>query len=100
MSPVLFLFTLSLFVSHNSSLAAGSYVALTVLGRPPGLPQIPLEEEAGEKEEGGNVKMPLSLSVPQSPTLPRGEQCSLQEHITSPKPDGVRRKKVSSLTER
>lgn len=40
---------------------AGSYVALTVLGRPPGLPQIPLSD--GEGEEG-----PLfSLTIPHSP---------------------------------
>ncbi|XP_056314531.1 rho guanine nucleotide exchange factor 12 isoform X2 [Danio aesculapii] len=40
---------------------SGSYVALTVLGRPPGLPQIPLSD--GEGEEG-----PLfSLSSPHSP---------------------------------
>uniref|UniRef100_A0A7N8XBM7 Rho guanine nucleotide exchange factor (GEF) 12b n=1 Tax=Mastacembelus armatus TaxID=205130 RepID=A0A7N8XBM7_9TELE len=32
---------------------SGSYVALTVLGRPPGLTQIPLEEEEEEKGEGG-----------------------------------------------
>ncbi|XP_048045505.1 rho guanine nucleotide exchange factor 12 isoform X2 [Megalobrama amblycephala] len=40
---------------------SGSYVALTVLGRPPGLPQIPLSD--GEVEEG-----PLfSLTSPHSP---------------------------------
>uniref|UniRef100_A0A673IJV1 Rho guanine nucleotide exchange factor 12-like n=1 Tax=Sinocyclocheilus rhinocerous TaxID=307959 RepID=A0A673IJV1_9TELE len=40
---------------------SGSYVALTVLGRPPGLPQIPLSD--GEGEEG-----PLfSLTSPHSP---------------------------------
>uniref|UniRef100_A0A8C1EAU1 Rho guanine nucleotide exchange factor (GEF) 12b n=1 Tax=Cyprinus carpio carpio TaxID=630221 RepID=A0A8C1EAU1_CYPCA len=40
---------------------SGSYVALTVLGRPPGLPQIPLSD--GEGEEG-----PLfSLTFPHSP---------------------------------
>nr|XP_021327366.1 rho guanine nucleotide exchange factor 12 isoform X7 [Danio rerio] len=40
---------------------SGSYVALTVLGRPPGLPQIPLSD--GEGEEGS----PFSLSSPHSP---------------------------------
>ncbi|XP_059207320.1 rho guanine nucleotide exchange factor 12-like isoform X2 [Centropristis striata] len=64
---------------------SGSYVALTVLGRPPGLPHIPLEEdEEGEKkEEGAEVSPPTSFS-PQS----GGEHCSPQEHITSSLPDG------------
>uniref|UniRef100_A0A7N5ZSN9 Rho guanine nucleotide exchange factor (GEF) 12b n=1 Tax=Anabas testudineus TaxID=64144 RepID=A0A7N5ZSN9_ANATE len=66
-------------------ISTGSYVALTVLGRPPGLPQIPLEED---EEERGKVKLPSSLSVPHSPALPRGEQCRLQENIASPQPDG------------
>uniref|UniRef100_A0A4W6D510 Rho guanine nucleotide exchange factor (GEF) 12b n=1 Tax=Lates calcarifer TaxID=8187 RepID=A0A4W6D510_LATCA len=50
---------------------SGSYVALTVLGRPPGLPQIPLEEEEEEKEkeEGAEVSPPSSVSVPHSPAL-------------------------------
>ncbi|KAM8835325.1 rho guanine nucleotide exchange factor 12 isoform 1-T1 [Synchiropus picturatus] len=44
------------FVTHSNHIEvvklikSGSYVALTVLGRPPGLPQIPLEEEEGEEE--------------------------------------------------
>lgn len=84
-----------LFLCHDSCLPAGSYVALTVLGRPPGLPHIPLEED---KEEGGEVSLPSSLSVPHSPALPGGEQrsstsCSPQEHIASPLPDGVRKRK-------
>eukprot|EP00064_Thunnus_orientalis_P000331 superscaffoldBa00000017_g331 len=75
---------------------AGSYVALTVLGRPPGLPHIPLEEE--EKEEGGEVS---SLSVPHSPALPGREQrsstsCGPQEHIASPLPDGDENKATHS----
>ncbi|XDV19902.1 hypothetical protein PO909_025298 [Leuciscus waleckii] len=40
---------------------SGSYVALTVLGRPPGLPQIPLSD--GEVEEGSL----FSLTSPHSP---------------------------------
>ncbi|XP_045895461.1 rho guanine nucleotide exchange factor 12-like [Micropterus dolomieu] len=63
---------------------SGSYVALTVLGRPPGLPQIPLEEgEEEEREEGAEVSPLSSLSVPHSPALPGGEQCRPQEHTTS-----------------
>uniref|UniRef100_A0A7N6AUR1 Rho guanine nucleotide exchange factor (GEF) 12a n=1 Tax=Anabas testudineus TaxID=64144 RepID=A0A7N6AUR1_ANATE len=75
---------------------SGSYVALTVLGRPPGLPQIPLEED---EEERGKVKLPSSLSVPHSPALPRGEQCRLQENIASPQPDGVRSRKQAKEEE-
>ncbi|XP_008331233.1 rho guanine nucleotide exchange factor 12 isoform X2 [Cynoglossus semilaevis] len=88
---------------------SGSYVALTVLGRPPGLPQIPLgeeeedeeedqkkaEEEEKEKEEedeGSEVSPPLCLS----PALPGvcGEQrsswssSSPQENSTSSLTDG------------
>lgn len=97
---ILLLLTLPSFLSHDCSLAAGSYVALTVLGRPPGLPQIPLEEAEGEeKEEGAEVSSSTSLSAPHSPALPGGEKCSHvtsgtscgpQEHITSALLDGVR----------
>ncbi|KAM3869008.1 rho guanine nucleotide exchange factor 12 [Diretmus argenteus] len=66
---------------------SGSYVALTVLGRPPGLPQIPLEEEEEEEEEGGEVSL-SSLTAPHSPALPIAEHCSPQDHITSPLPLG------------
>ncbi|XP_053297394.1 rho guanine nucleotide exchange factor 12 isoform X1 [Pleuronectes platessa] len=68
---------------------SGSYVALTVLGRPPGLPQIPLEEEEeGEGDEGAELGSPSSLSVPHSPLLSGVEPCSPQEHSASPLPDG------------
>ncbi|XP_067347892.1 rho guanine nucleotide exchange factor 12 isoform X2 [Channa argus] len=70
---------------------SGSYVALTVLGRPPGLPRIPLEDEEEGKEDGGNVNLPSCLSVPHSPALPRGEQWDskrIQQHFTSSLPDG------------
>lgn len=66
-----------------SSLAAGSYVALTVLGRPPGLPQIPLEEDEEAKEERGKVTLPSSISVSEPPV---GEQ----ENFIASLPDGVR----------
>lgn len=99
-------------LSHVSTPAAGSYVALTVLGRPPGLPQIPLgeeeedeeedqekaeEEEKEEEDEGSEVSPPLCLS----PALPGvcGEQrsswssSSPQENSTSSLTDGVRSKR-------
>ncbi|XP_023129398.2 rho guanine nucleotide exchange factor 12 isoform X2 [Amphiprion ocellaris] len=53
---------------------SGSYVALTVLGRPPGLPHIPLEEEKDGNE--GNGEVSTSLSAPNSPALSGGEQSS------------------------
>ncbi|XP_032433114.1 rho guanine nucleotide exchange factor 12 isoform X3 [Xiphophorus hellerii] len=54
---------------------SGSYVALTVLGRPPGLSQMPLEE-AQEQEEHEEVSMPLPLSAPNSPALSSAERSS------------------------
>uniref|UniRef100_A0A672ZFG3 Rho guanine nucleotide exchange factor (GEF) 12b n=1 Tax=Sphaeramia orbicularis TaxID=375764 RepID=A0A672ZFG3_9TELE len=63
------------------SLVSGSYVALTVLGRPPGLPQIPLEEDDDDKEEeheeeGGDVGQLCSPSAPHSPAQTGVEQSS------------------------
>ncbi|XP_030010087.1 rho guanine nucleotide exchange factor 12-like isoform X2 [Sphaeramia orbicularis] len=60
---------------------SGSYVALTVLGRPPGLPQIPLEEDDDDKEEeheeeGGDVGQLCSPSAPHSPAQTGVEQSS------------------------
>ncbi|KAK2828410.1 hypothetical protein Q5P01_019444 [Channa striata] len=75
---------------------SGSYVALTVLGRPPGLPRLPLEDAEEGKEEGGNVNLPSCLSEPHSPAPPRRDQCSLQEHPTSPLPDGDENKTTDS----
>ncbi|XP_026183905.1 rho guanine nucleotide exchange factor 12 isoform X2 [Mastacembelus armatus] len=80
---------------------SGSYVALTVLGRPPGLTQIPLEEEEEEKGEGGKASLHSSLSAPHSPALPGGEKCNLlisspQEHISSFLPDGEENKTTHS----
>ncbi|XP_008280677.1 rho guanine nucleotide exchange factor 12 [Stegastes partitus] len=71
---------------------SGSYVALTVLGRPPGLPQIPLEGEKEGNEGRGEVSS--SLSAPHVPALSGGEQsCSLtgQDPLTTSLCDGVRR---------
>uniref|UniRef100_A0A8D3EBR9 Rho guanine nucleotide exchange factor 12-like n=1 Tax=Scophthalmus maximus TaxID=52904 RepID=A0A8D3EBR9_SCOMX len=68
---------------------SGSYVALTVLGRPPGL-QIPLEEEEGEREreeEGAEVGSPSSSSPA---ALPGPEPSSPWTSGTPPLPDGVR----------
>uniref|UniRef100_A0A3Q1H0S3 Rho guanine nucleotide exchange factor 12-like n=1 Tax=Acanthochromis polyacanthus TaxID=80966 RepID=A0A3Q1H0S3_9TELE len=72
---------------------SGSYVALTVLGRPPGLPQISLEEEKDGNEEGGEVS--TSLSAPNSPALSGGEQSSClsgspQHPLSTALCDGVR----------
>ncbi|KAF7644721.1 hypothetical protein LDENG_00217060, partial [Lucifuga dentata] len=81
---------------------SGSYVALTVLGRPPGLPQMPLEEEDEVPEgEGGGVSTPCSLSAPHTPTLTGGEQCSPptccpQEHITPTVPNGDENKTIQN----
>ncbi|XP_054481735.1 rho guanine nucleotide exchange factor 12-like isoform X2 [Anoplopoma fimbria] len=76
---------------------SGSYVALTVLGRPPGLPNISLEDEE-EKEEGAEVGSPSSLSTPHSPAVPGGERRSLQENITSSLSDGDENKTTHSQT--
>uniref|UniRef100_A0A1A7XPK2 Rho guanine nucleotide exchange factor (GEF) 12 n=1 Tax=Iconisemion striatum TaxID=60296 RepID=A0A1A7XPK2_9TELE len=54
---------------------SGSYVALTVLGRPPGLAQIPLPE--AEPDVFG-----VSLSSPNSPATER--PCSPQDRLFSP----------------
>lgn len=59
---------------------SGSYVALTVLGRPPGLPQITLDEEEPEEvregKDDGEVSATSSPSVPRSPTPSGGERSS------------------------
>uniref|UniRef100_A0A3P9A631 Rho guanine nucleotide exchange factor (GEF) 12a n=1 Tax=Esox lucius TaxID=8010 RepID=A0A3P9A631_ESOLU len=53
--------------------SAGSYVALTVLGRPPGLPQIPLSE--GEAELGFlGGQAGFSVTSPSSPGQTTGER--------------------------
>uniref|UniRef100_A0A8C7HR38 Rho guanine nucleotide exchange factor 12 n=1 Tax=Oncorhynchus kisutch TaxID=8019 RepID=A0A8C7HR38_ONCKI len=70
--------------------SAGSYVALTVLGRPPGLAQISLSEG-----EGGDLSSFLSSPHSPGPTGGTGERCvtsstSPQDHITSPLPLWVR----------
>ncbi|XP_068457060.1 rho guanine nucleotide exchange factor 12-like [Clinocottus analis] len=72
---------------------SGSYVALTVLGRPPGLPHVPLEEDEEEKtEEGAEVRPHSALSTPRSPAAPGGEQRGLQE------PDGDENKAAHGQT--
>uniref|UniRef100_A0A674CZ58 Rho guanine nucleotide exchange factor 12 n=1 Tax=Salmo trutta TaxID=8032 RepID=A0A674CZ58_SALTR len=69
---------------------SGSYVALTVLGRPPGLAQISLSEG-----EGGDLSSFLSSPHSPGPTGGTGERCvtsstSPQDHITSTLPLWVR----------
>ncbi|RVE64193.1 hypothetical protein OJAV_G00143720 [Oryzias javanicus] len=65
---------------------SGSYVALTVLGRPPGLPHIPLEEEK-EEQEGVGETSTLSGSHPSE--LSGGVPNSPHDHTTSSVPDGL-----------
>ncbi|XP_077963088.1 rho guanine nucleotide exchange factor 12 isoform X3 [Gasterosteus aculeatus] len=67
---------------------SGSYVALTVLGRPPGLPHIPPEED----EEKEKVRPPSSPSSALSPAPPGGEPAAC-----SP-PDGDENKTTQSRT--
>ncbi|KAM9441062.1 rho guanine nucleotide exchange factor 12 isoform 2-T2 [Clarias gariepinus] len=78
---------------------SGSYVALTLLGRPPGLPQIPLSEGEGDGD-------PLSsLNSPQSPgpTVPErssSSSTSPSDRIISPtweESGGVFNQKVDNL---
>lgn len=57
---------------------SGSYVALTVLGRPPGMPQIPLSEGDGEGDPTS------ALSSPHSPGLPTTTERSSSSSNTSP----------------
>nr|XP_046265862.1 rho guanine nucleotide exchange factor 12-like isoform X2 [Scatophagus argus] len=99
-------------VTHSNHLEvvklikSGSYVALTVLGRPPGLSQIPLEEEEEEeREEGADVGPGSSPSAAHSPEPPAGGQrshvtsstsCSPQEHMASCLPDGAENKTTHS----
>uniref|UniRef100_A0A8D3D500 Rho guanine nucleotide exchange factor 12-like n=1 Tax=Scophthalmus maximus TaxID=52904 RepID=A0A8D3D500_SCOMX len=76
---------------------SGSYVALTVLGRPPGL-QIPLEEEEGEREreeEGAEVGSPSSSSPA---ALPGPEPSSPWTSGTPPLPDGDENKTTHRQT--
>ncbi|KAL6098341.1 arhgef12 [Pungitius sinensis] len=67
---------------------SGSYVALTVLGRPPGLPHIPLEED----EEKEKVRPPSSPPPGLPPAPPGGEASA-----SSP-PDGDENKTAHSQT--
>lgn len=55
-------------------LAAGSYVALTVLGRPPGLP---LQDEEEPEDTGALEEGELNSSQPTSPALSARQHCSL-----------------------
>ncbi|KAK6322612.1 hypothetical protein J4Q44_G00074040, partial [Coregonus suidteri] len=67
---------------------SGSYVALTVLGRPPGLAQILLSE--GEGGDLGGLSSSLSSPHSLGTIGGTGERCSTstspQDHITSPLP--------------
>ncbi|XP_024119708.1 rho guanine nucleotide exchange factor 12 isoform X1 [Oryzias melastigma] len=67
---------------------SGSYVALTVLGRPPGLPHIPLEEEKEEQEGVGETSTPSTLSASHPSELSGGVPSSPHDPSTSSVPDG------------
>lgn len=88
-------------LSCDSPPAAGSYVALTVLGRPPGLPQIPLDEEEDsdvEKREEEEQEEGAEVSSSCCPTArPASERCPSDTSGAAPLPDGVRDTE-SSLT--
>lgn len=70
-------------------LLAGSYVALTVLGRPPGLAQIPLSEAESEM-------LGVSISSPNSPAAER--PYSPQDRLSSTQPPWVLRTSVASIS--
>lgn len=70
--------------------AAGSYVALTVLGRPPGLAQIPLSEAETEM-------LGVSISSPNSPAAER--PYSPQDRFSSPHPSWVRKIRRTSCVQ-
>uniref|UniRef100_A0A4W5M8F5 DH domain-containing protein n=1 Tax=Hucho hucho TaxID=62062 RepID=A0A4W5M8F5_9TELE len=69
-------------VTHIVSVSAGSYVALTVLGRPPGLAQISLSEG-----EGGDLSSFLSSPHSPGPTGGTGERCEEKNALHSQKVD-------------
>uniref|UniRef100_A0A3Q3WTU1 Uncharacterized protein n=1 Tax=Mola mola TaxID=94237 RepID=A0A3Q3WTU1_MOLML len=74
-------------VTHSNhievvKLIKGSYVALTVLGRPPGLAQIPLSEAESEM-------LGVSISSPNSPAAER--PCSPQDRFSSTHPSWISR---------
>lgn len=79
--------------------AAGSYVALTVLGRPPGVPQIPLEEEEDsdvEKREEEEQEEGAQVSSSCSPLArPASERCPSESSAAASLADGVRDKESS-----
>lgn len=77
-----------LFVCFVFFLLAGSYVALTVLGRPPGLAQIPLSEAESEM-------LGVSISSPNSPATEH--PYSPQDRLSSTQPPWVLRTSVVSL---
>lgn len=68
--------------AFDVSTLAGSYVALTVLGRPPGLAQIPLSEAESEM-------LGVSISSPNSPATER--PYSPQDRFTSTQPSWVKK---------
>lgn len=91
-------------LSCDSVLAAGSYVALTVLGRPPGVPHIPLVEDEEDsdvdKREEEEMEDGAEVSSSSSPVaLPASERCPL-ETSAALLPDGVKDKSRSLIPSR
>ncbi|XP_058239842.1 rho guanine nucleotide exchange factor 12 isoform X1 [Hemibagrus wyckioides] len=62
---------------------SGSYVALTVLGRPPGLPQIPLSEGEGDGEPLSSLSSPHS-PIPSIPERSSSSSTSPSDRVISP----------------
>lgn len=72
------------FLSHSVCVfTAGSYVALTVLGRPPGLPQIPLSEGEGDGEPLSSLNSPHS-PIPSIPERSSSSSTSPSDRVISP----------------
>ncbi|XP_062845253.1 rho guanine nucleotide exchange factor 12 isoform X2 [Trichomycterus rosablanca] len=65
---------------------SGSYVALTVLGRPPGLPQIPLSEEDGDRGPFSSLSSPHSPCPTATERSSSSSTTSPSDRITSPSP--------------
>lgn len=88
----------------DSVLAAGSYVALTVLGRPPGVLQIPLvddeEDSDVEKREEEEMEEGAEVSSSPSPIAPPASECCPVETSVALLPDAVKDKNRSLIHSR
>ncbi|XP_027034400.2 rho guanine nucleotide exchange factor 12 isoform X3 [Tachysurus fulvidraco] len=73
---------------------SGSYVALTVLGRPPGLPQIPLSEGEGDREPLSSLSSPHS-PIPSVPERSSSSSTSPSDRIASSLPPWAMKEEYS-----